>query len=354
MAEAILAHIELEVAKPRPLGDILSELAPEASGESSIETLVDEWLEIFERKVRIGDRQPRTLRDYQRWARREAKQRNEPENHFAWWYGRSIWEIDEASVEGWSYWLAERTRNGNPISAKSRRNILSGFHSFCVWVARKKRKTFEVPRFEWPEVDEHLPTPLAPDLAIQVLSAIPEPKRGIFLLFATAGVRPSEGRVVRISCWTGDEIRISEGAKDRRVGGLVRGTKKRKMKIVPVMPVLKAWLETYVPAERRIAEPTGWLFQNPDASNGGRQWAETTLRRTWLDACKKVGVKVGLYEGTKHTLGTALKALGADDRVIAELFGHSDPRSVQYYAKVQSQTVRSAVAQIDAFSRLKS
>ena len=102
MAEAILAHIELEVAKPRPLGDILSELAPEASADGSIETLVDEWLEIFERKVRIGDRQPRTLRDYQRWARREAKQRKEPENHFAWWYGRSIWEIDEASVEAWS------------------------------------------------------------------------------------------------------------------------------------------------------------------------------------------------------------------------------------------------------------
>ena len=46
---------------------------------------------------------------------------------------------------------------------------------------------------------------------------------------------------------------------------------------------------------------------------------------------------VSLYEGTKHALGTAMKAAGVDDRVIADLFGHSDARSVLPYSKGSGQ-----------------
>jgi site-specific recombinase XerD len=40
------------------------------------------------------------------------------------------------------------------------------------------------------------------------------------------------------------------------------------------------------------------------------------------------------------------RAAGVDDRVIADLFGHSDVRSVLPYAKVQTAVVRNALGQL--------
>ncbi len=103
----------------------------------------------------------------------------------------------------------------------------------------------------------------------------------------------------------------------------------------------------YVPAERRLSDPDGPPFVNPDAYNAGGWWSETALRRTWYAACDAAGVeRVGVYEGTKHPLGTALKDEGVDDRVIAALFGHTDVRSVLPYSKVRPTAVGSALARL--------
>jgi hypothetical protein len=64
------------------------------------------------------------------------------------------------------------------------------------------------------------------------------------------------------------------------------------------------------------------------------------MRRTWYAACDKVGVQVSLYEGTKHSFGTAAKAAGIEDRVLAQVFGHADPRSVSRYAKLEPEVIR--------------
>ena len=113
-----------------------------------------------------------------------------------------------------------------------------------------------------------------------------------------------------------------------------------------MVPLLGQWLDEFVPETRVRWEPDGWLFTNPDAENRTRQWSETALRRTWLRACSQVGVKIGLYEGTKHTLGTLLKSAGEDDRVIAQVFGHADIRSVLPYARVKNATVRAALLRL--------
>ena len=135
--------------------------------------------------------------------------------------------------------------------------------------------------------------------------------------------------------------------KDRRVGGEVRGPKKETAKRDAVLiPLLGDWLDKHVPPERRLSDPDGWLFRNPKALNESGQWSETALRRVWGFACKRVGVQCSLYEGTKHTLGTALKAAGVEDRVIQQLFGHADIRSVQAYARIEDGTLREAMARL--------
>ena len=55
---------------------------------------------------------------------------------------------------------------------------------------------------------------------------------------------------------------------------------------------------------------------------------------------------MSLYEGTKHSTATHLKALGADDRLLAQLMGHRDPRSVEKYAKVGSSAIRAGLERL--------
>ncbi len=71
------------------------------------------------------------------------------------------------------------------------------------------------------------------------------------------------------------------------------------------------------------------------------------MRRTWATACKAIGVDgVSLYEGTKHSTATHLKALGADDRLLAQLMGHRDTRSVEKYAKLDSSAIRAGLERL--------
>jgi integrase/recombinase XerD len=340
MARSILGHIEVEVAGGRDLADVLSEFIPEADKRAGIEPFVRKWLETFERKVRIGDRQPRTLVERQRWAANEGNS-----NWFAWWYNKSIFEIDEVTLEDWSLWMAEQGLGG-----KTRWNVMSGFSSFLTWLS-KHRRTFERPPIPWPEKDDPLPKVLSRDVQTRVIDAVPEAKRGIYLAMADCLIRPSEARVVRIRDWRGDELQIVRAAKDRRVGGVVRGLKRRGGdKVLPVSPRLREWLETHVSPERRMADPDGPLFANPAAEFNG-WWSETALRRVWYFACTRAGVeKIGVYAGTKHSTATALKAAGSDDRVLATLMGHSDVRSVERYAHVQTQVIRSTLAILDCVS----
>jgi site-specific recombinase XerD len=104
------------------------------------------------------------------------------------------------------------------------------------------------------------------------------------------------------------------------------------------------------PERTEAQRPRRPLFYNPETEiNGGR--TETAIRRVWGFSCKRAGVPpIGVYAGTKHSTATALKSIGADDRVLASLMGHSDVRSVERYAHVQTQVIRSTLARLDCVS----
>lgn len=341
MATAILNHVEIEVARGKSLVDVLSEFTPQASAASGVEPLLSRWMEVFRKRVEVERRQPRTLREYERWL--GAK---DPENaHFNYWFGTSIWEISTADLEEWTYWLSKKG-----LSPKTVKNVLAGFSSFLHWVARDVRPDYRVPPFPWPEVDDHQPSIVSEDIQAKILEAIPYHKRGIFLAMAHCMIRPSEARALRVRDWVfpPNELRVSRAAKDRITKGEVRGLKARNTKVVPVMDFMFFdWLDEHIDrAERRLSDPDGPLFKNPDGHEDG-WWSETAMRRTWGKACERAGVPhVSLYEGTKHSTATQLKALGADDRLLAEVMGHRDPRSVQKYAKLQGSAIRSGLARL--------
>lgn len=335
MASAILAHVEGEVARGRSLAEVLDGYRAEPKAETSVDALLARWIEVFRKRSEQGSRQPRTLREYERWANADGGQYA----YFSYWHGSSVYDIDRASVEEWSFWLSEKG-----LSAKTVRNVMAGLHSFLVWVANDVLTGFTPPQFPWPEVDEHRPTILSQDMQWKLLMVIPEAKAGIFYFLAQTAARPSEARVLRVKDWAGDEIEVSRAAKDRNTDGVIRGLKSRNTKTLPVHEwPLRDWLDQYVSKERQLSDPDGPLFVNPDGRGEG-WWSETAMRRTWAAACAKVGVTgVSLYEGTKHSTATHLKALGADDRLLAQLMGHRDSRSVEKYAKLDSSAIRAGL-----------
>ncbi len=91
----------------------------------------------------------------------------------------------------------------------------------------------------------------------------------------------------------------------------------------------------HVSREQRL--DGGPLFRLPTT---GGPWNETSLRRWWYRACDAAGVpQIGVYEGTKHSLGTELRREGVPLNVIQAVFGHDDASSTERYARLADTAV---------------
>ena len=63
------------------------------------------------------------------------------------------------------------------------------------------------------------------------------------------------------------------------------------------------------------------------------------MSEEWTRACDQVGVKVRLYEGTKHSFRTHLREEGVDLDAIKDVMGHADRRSTERYARLTERGV---------------
>ncbi len=346
LAEAVLAFIEAQAARGRAVEDVVAEISPDAAAASQVEPLMRRWLAVFRERVETGRRQPRTLEDYSRWVEGDDEDGSAYLSH---WFGKTLAEIDPAAIESWDLALHRRG-----LKPKTRKNILAALRAFCGWV-HEQRPAYAIPNpFPWPELDDRSPTVLAPDVQAKVLEAIPWPKRGVFLAMAETLVRPSEARVLRVRDWSDNQLRVVQAAKDHRTVGVRRGLKSRNVKTLPVVSfdlfdvnTLHTWLVEHVEKSgRRLSDPNGALFRNPDGREGG-WWSKSALAYQWSEACARAGVSgVSLYRGTKHSTMTALLRLGAHDRVLAALAGHRDLRSVSFYSRLDSNMIREAIVRL--------
>jgi integrase len=259
-----------------------------------------------------GERSPEYLAELERWCA--------PGGHLAaYWSQRSVHAITYAELQEWSAWMAEV----RGIGPKTRHNVMAAMSSFLGWL----RKTGEItvcPPIPWPRVREHSPTLLSASAQAQVLAAIPEPARGIYLALALLGLRPSEAIRARAADYApGDPGWLT-----------VPRAKNGESKRLPVPADLAAWLEANVPREARLAAAP--LFLPPYRGRGRRpqRWGKKQLRVVWQRACAAVGVRAKLYEGTKHSRATDLLLQGVPERVLQALLGHRDARSTRRYARL--------------------
>jgi len=319
-AERILYHLREEVWRGRSLEDVIAPYLPAHADPLLVESRLDAWLALKRRQMESGDLSPGTLREYERYAR--------PSGHFSWWSGKSILEIDYGRVEDWNVWLA-----GRGIKAKTRLNVVAAFHSFVKWL-HKRDEIRQMPAFTWPKPDEYQPTIIPPQTQDAILDAIPEDSRGIFLAMFLMGVRPGEVRA--LDCGDlhtrGRTLTVSKAVKGRGPAEVIRGTKTRKSRLVPVHPDLDEWISRNVPKAQLLMGDAP-LFVNPRT---GRRWKESAIKRVFYKAREAAGAPVvSLYEAGKHSMATEAYGRVGDERKIQEMLGHADVRSTRRYARLQ-------------------
>ncbi len=323
MAQKLLDAIHLQMAAGHSLDNLLAKYRPR-SAVNRIDRRANQWLRKLEEQAASGERSPGYIRLVRGYLR----------GPFSYLANRTVTELSYGVLEDWNLWMASELG----LSPKTRRNVLGALRALLGWLQERKELR-DVPKFPTVARVEYAPTIISPKTQQAILDEIPYERRGIFLAMARTGIRPGSARALDVSDWRDGWLMVSKAAKGGNATAEIRGTKTGKIHRLPIReiaPDLEEWLVIHThPADRDSGKTP--LFLNPYAHNRERRWLLSALERNWATACKVVGVKVSLYEGTKHSLGTALIADGVDERIVQKLFGHADIRSTRMYTVLSDQ-----------------
>ncbi|OFW99251.1 MAG: hypothetical protein A3E78_11735 [Alphaproteobacteria bacterium RIFCSPHIGHO2_12_FULL_63_12] len=330
LASEVLASIRSAIAEG------LSEeaaCAPYVRSRASVRAKLPTWLEHMRALDDAGERSPSYLRELERYAA--------PGGHFDFIAEHSVFELRFKHLEDWSVWLA-RDRELGP---KTRRNVLGAFSAFLNWLHRRGEIS-DVPPFPEISVPRHLPKIISIDAQDLVLAEIPAARVGIFYAQAELLIRPGEARAYNVAdySWKTHELRTAHAMKGLTAGSPRRSTKEGDACVHHASERLAAWLEEHVKQAARI-KGTRALFLNPYTEDRWSYWA---MRDTWNAAAARAGVPgTKLYEGTKHSTASALRAKGVPLDVLQAAARHQDSRSTEIYALLGNSAV------VDALRRRK-
>ena len=223
--------------------------------------------------------------------------------------------------------LAQRRSEG--LGASSAARELSGVRAFLRYVADQHGKPVSLPRTRAPKRPRTLPRPVAPDAAMELAEnaadAASAPWIGardlaILLLLYGAGLRVAEA--------------LSLSARTMPLGTTLRVLGKRsKMRIVPIMPVVREALEDYVRQCPYALSGDTPLF----VGARGRPLNSDLVRRSVAAARKRLRLPDSVTpHALRHSFATHLLARGADLRSLQELLGHASLSSTQIYTAVDA------------------
>lgn len=216
-------------------------------------------------------------------------------------------------------------RRGGGLGNASAARELSAVRGFVAFAAPKGA----MPRLRGPRVKPGVPRPISPDeamaLAGEVAEDAAEPWIGardwaVLLLLYGAGLRIGEaialpGRVLPL----GETLAVT-GKRD-------------KTRIVPLLPQVRAAVETYAAQTPWAILPHEPLFRG---AKGG-PLSPGMIRR----AVRAARARLGLGDRTtphalRHSFATHLLGRGADLRALQELLGHASLSSTQVYTAVDA------------------
>ncbi len=186
----------------------------------------------------------------------------------------------------------------------------------------------EAPKVERPYVND--------DVQVRkIFKALPSPINLMFWIGHTSGLRPSEIVALRISdldAIADGTIRARAGSRDGELKVLKEDKSRKGMaKVVPIgkgaEKMLRPWLNR---REAEEAQPEDLVFVAP----GGGMFSRMQLSRAWREVRTKLGIKVGMYEATRHSFASRLLEGGNSmDEVSAALNHSSVVVTKRHYAR---------------------
>lgn len=177
---------------------------------------------------------------------------------------------------------------------------------------------------------------LTEDQQDKVFGFIPEEDRRIFIFQRYTGVRPNEARgLLRESVYKDKGIFVISTVLDS-YGVLRERTKTRRMRVLPIVLEIEDCLKP--------REVSKFVF-----SKNGLPYVKRTHEKIWhtanLKAHETYGVPmVSMYPGTKHSFGMQRLNAGFSKDVLQAIFGHTDKKSTEKYAKYLAQSLSSAMS----------
>ena len=84
----------------------------------------------------------------------------------------------------------------------------------------------------------------------------------------------------------------------------------------------------------------------------GTVYDPSKLRKRFVDACVRAGVRPARFHDLRHTFGTQMAAAGAPLRAVQEWMGHSDYRTTSIYADYAPDPSQGAFYAAKAFGGL--
>lgn len=247
---------------------------------------------------------------------------------------RSLTEVSAGDVRAW---LAHLRSGETPLSPRSLSQALSAIRTFHRFLDRRlDAPNAAISLVRGPRVKPGAPRPVTEDQARGLLAEPAlDPDRddwevardqAVLTLLYGCGLRISEAlSLKRSDAPLGEALRI--------VG------KGSKMRIVPVLPAVRAGVEAYLAELPFQLEPEEPLFR---ARRGG-PLSPRHVQATVQALRSRLGLPASATpHALRHSFATHLLGAGADLRSIQELLGHASLSTTQRYTDVDAARLLSA------------
>jgi integrase len=234
------------------------------------------------------------------------------DKHYVAFRGLDVREIRRRDIQDFSMGLKG--------ALSSQKTILSNLRNFFHWLYRDE-VIERVPGFPAIEIQEREPAVLTREQQAEILSHIPDEHKPIFIWLFTQGCRIGEARALTWDAIDGDVV-IYRRTFSRN--HLRDTTKTHKSRANLIFPEALAALPP-----RRF--PLDFVF----SIQRGRPYSASYLHKIFRKAAEEAGIRVSLYEASKHSFGTRMVNEGVSMELLRKHFGHTDAKSTSIYARLK-------------------
>ena len=216
------------------------------------------------------------------------------------------------------------------VSEKTIYNKMGVLHSFFQSLFDREAIR-QMPKFPGVKYTQKDPSWISEEQQAEILTAMPERHRPIFRFLFDSGCRHGEARGLQWADIAFDKNEIT--IRHNFSGNVLTSPKTGQERKIPLTKSLRDLLSRH-PRTLRC----DFIF-----TLNGKPYYESSLGKIWRTACKKIGIEVKPYDGTRHSFASQLVNRGKSLEIIGEILGHSDIRTTKKYAHVSMDAMRKAM-----------